>query len=181
MASNKSNEVAIQSALNALRRQSKKTRNIAATARKYGVERTTLSDRFHNKTKARTESKRRRLSAAEERAVIDWIAKLSYRGFAPNSGLIRQIASRINGQQVGEKWVPRFCQRYPNELEHLQAKRIDKSRIRAATEGDIRGWLDNVNLLDNSIDNANLLRFLIYDASLISLLKIFTIWTRKAS
>ena len=143
MVLNKANKVAIQRALRALHRQPKETRNIVAIARNLGVERTTLSSRFHNKSKPRTERKRRRLNAAQERAVIDWIAKLSYRGFAPNSGLIRQFASYISGQQVWQDWVSRFCERHLDELLHLLAKRIDKSRIRAATE-DVRSWLEKV-------------------------------------
>jgi transcriptional regulator with XRE-family HTH domain len=160
MVSKKTNEAAIQRALRELRRQPKKSRNIAAVARKNGVERTTLSDRFHNKSKARTYSKRRRLNAAEERVVLDWIAKLSYRGFAPDSRLIRQIASRVSGQEVGQCWVPRFCKRYPDDVIHLLAKRIDKSRIRATTEDDIRSWLESVSLLDNrDVDCANMIDF----------------------
>ena len=144
MVLNKTNKVAIQRALRALHRQPKETRNIAAVARNLGIERTTLSSRFHNKSKPRPKSKRRRLNAAQERAVIDWITKLSYRGFAPKSGLIRQTASFINAQQVGQNWVPRFYERHPDELSHLLTKRIDKSRIRAAAEDDARSWLEKV-------------------------------------
>jgi hypothetical protein len=66
--------------------ESQDRRNIAATAKKWGVARETLSKRFRGETVSNQEANsyaRRQLTDTQEKTLIQYINKLSNRGLPP--------------------------------------------------------------------------------------------------
>ena len=74
----------IQAAINDLRSQDR--RNIAATAKRYGIARETLSKRFRGATGPNQEAtsySRKQLTDTQEETLITYVNKLNDRGFPP--------------------------------------------------------------------------------------------------
>jgi transposase-like protein len=92
----------IERAIAHLRAQEKP--NIAAAAREFGVERTTLSRRFNRKTVSHDEataSVRLKLSPAQEEVLIAHINKLSDRGLPPTPHIVRNLARELSKTDIG--------------------------------------------------------------------------------
>ena len=105
--------------------------NIAATAKKYGVARTTLSDRFKGKSSTIEDvnsSIRQQLTNAQEEVLIDYVNKLSNRGFPPTPQILKNIAESIAKTTLGSNWIARFCKRHRTELASIYLHTIDHKR-----------------------------------------------------
>ena len=79
--------------------------NIAATARKYGVARETLSKRFRGKTGSNrdaTSYDRKQLIDTQEETLIAYINKLNDRGFPPTPQILKNIAESIVYTTLGK-------------------------------------------------------------------------------
>ncbi len=78
--------------------ESQKQPNYSATARKYGINHTTLSKRHRGKTtsKATAISKHfQHLTASQEEAFIVQINKLTNRGIPPTSQIVQNMAEEM--------------------------------------------------------------------------------------
>ena len=105
--------------------------NIAATARKYGVARETLSKRFRGKTGSNrdaTSYDRKQLTDTQEETLIAYINKLNDRGFPPTPQILKNIAESIAHTTLGKNWTARFCQRYRTRLASVYLRTIDHKR-----------------------------------------------------
>ena len=63
--------------------ESQERPNISATAQKWKIARTTLSDHYKGKSTSITLDTRRKLSAIQEKTLVTYINKLSARGLPP--------------------------------------------------------------------------------------------------
>ena len=87
--------------------KSQDRQNIAATAKKWGVARETLSKRFQGKTVSNQEANsyaRRQLTDTQEKTLIQYINKLSDRGIPPTPQIVKNLAVEIAGIQLGPNW-----------------------------------------------------------------------------
>ena len=92
--------------------ESQDRQNIAATAKKWGVARETLSKRFRGKTVSNQEANsyaRRQLTDTQEKTLIQYINKLSNRGLPPTPQIVKNLAEEIADTKLGPNWVSRFC------------------------------------------------------------------------
>jgi hypothetical protein len=124
--------------------------NYAATARKWGIERTTLAKRHKGQTgthNAATSEYRKKLSDAQELELLKHIRVLNDRGLPPTPRLIRNIAAEIAGVSVGKNWVTRFCDRHFDTLLNVYLRTIDHSRKIADNSRYFDHYFNTVRML----------------------------------
>jgi hypothetical protein len=99
------NETLIKLAISDL--DSQEAPNIAATAKKYGIPRMTLSNRFNRKTTSTGEAysqSQQLLTNEQEEVLIEHIFELSARGFHITPQMLRNLARDIAKKPVSERW-----------------------------------------------------------------------------
>jgi hypothetical protein len=85
-----------------------KTRNYSQVAKKYGLERTTLSKRYKGETVSRKvflSESRQCLTEAQEEALIEQINKLTDRHIPPTSQMVKNFAEEMIGREVVKNWT----------------------------------------------------------------------------
>ena len=86
--------------------------NIFAIAKKYQLKRTTLSDRFKGKSSTiqdANSSVQQQLTNTQENTLIEYVNKLTNRGFPPTPQILKNIAESIARTTLGPNWPARFC------------------------------------------------------------------------
>jgi hypothetical protein len=124
--------------------------NIAATAKKYAVARTTLSERFKGKSttiEEATSYSRKQLTTTQEEALITYINKLNDRGFPPTPQILKNIAESIVHTTLGPNWVARFCKRYRTRLASIYLRTIDHKRKIADNSQHFQHFFNLVRML----------------------------------
>ena len=88
----------ITAAINDLKLQDKP--NIAATAKRYEVERSTLSRRFRGVTESKDHANQELLllSPQQEQVLVNYINKLTEIGLPPTVAIVRNFATNIAGK-----------------------------------------------------------------------------------
>ena len=82
--------------------------NVRETARKYGVVRKTLGNRWQGKTTSIAEAvskTRQALTNTQEKALISIINKLTKRRIPPTSAIIKNLTEEIRGAPVRKNWT----------------------------------------------------------------------------
>ena len=129
---NQTHEQRIREALNFLETQSKKSKiNYAATAKRFGLERTTLARRYKGQTRSKieaTSSILRQLSDSQEEVLIKYINKLTDRGFPPTPQILKNLAESIAHTHLGRNWTARFYHRHSTKLTSIYLHAIDHKR-----------------------------------------------------
>jgi hypothetical protein len=129
----------IQSAIADL--ESQEHANFGKTAKKWGVDRTTLRRRFNGKQRSHQQfhsQAKQCLSDAQEEALIGQINRLSERGIPPTSRIARNLAEEIVGRSVGKNWHTDFIRRHKERLKSLYMRNIDSKRKKAEYEPSFR-------------------------------------------
>jgi hypothetical protein len=82
------------------------TKNIAATARLFNVDRTTLSRRVNGVTNpaSMAHQNSRFLNDPQEKELIRYINQLTKKGLPPTVSMVRNFASDIAGKLPGKCW-----------------------------------------------------------------------------
>ncbi|OAK94627.1 hypothetical protein IQ06DRAFT_353064 [Phaeosphaeriaceae sp. SRC1lsM3a] len=99
-------------------------------ARKWGVDRSTLSRRHRGVSRSVTAAHdtQKNLSTTQQQELVEYITKLSEQGLAPTREMIRNFASNIAGKRVSESWVTRFINAFNIHLISRWAAPMDRSR-----------------------------------------------------
>ena len=98
------NEADIQAAISDLKSQ--KTSNIAQTAKKHNIQKTTLLRRFKGETVSNIEARSKNqklLINVQERILIDHIRKLSDRGLHPTPKIFENLIVELVKHPIGER------------------------------------------------------------------------------
>jgi hypothetical protein len=171
----------IEAALNDLKSQ--EYPNYAATAKKYGVNRSTLSRRHRGVTHARGshEDHGQLLSNQQSKCLVAYINRLTERGFPPSIRMVRRFAYDISENQPGKNWAARWVKSQVNELASDFLQAIDLSRKKAENPSQFLRYFQQVFTLIYVNLCTNLHSFVRKLMSTTLNLKISTIWTRKAS
>jgi len=110
--------------------------NYTATAKKFNINRSTLSRRHRGKTAFVKESKQTTsiLSNQQEKELIRYINKLTERGIPSFNAMIRVFAYNISGKQPGKNWSYEFVRRHSDILQSkflqdadLERKKVDNA------------------------------------------------------
>ena len=132
--------------------------NISSTAKRHGVARKTLADRFYGKSITIEEANsnaRQQLSNVQEETLIEYINKLNDRGFPPTPQILKNIAESIAHKQLGTNWVARFCQRHRNRLASVYLRTIDHKRKLADNSQHFQHFYDSVSLAFADVSHNN--------------------------
>jgi Tc5 transposase DNA-binding domain/helix-turn-helix, Psq domain len=110
----------------------------SAAAKKYGIPRTTLSDRVHGATsKKDSKTQCQRLSPDQEAFLADWCLHEEATGRAPSRRQIASFAQLIlaeggDHEPLGARWIDRFLRRH--EAIHTKGSTLlDSARTRGST------------------------------------------------
>jgi hypothetical protein len=125
------NEQDMQKALAEI--ESSSAPNLTEIAKKYNLNRSTLSRRAASKTVSRAEFQSQThqcLTNAQERVLINQINSLTDRSIPPTSQMVKNFAKEIIGREVGKNWVGQFCRRHQSELKSLYLRHIDNQRVK---------------------------------------------------
>ncbi|KAF2836603.1 putative pogo transposable element [Patellaria atrata CBS 101060] len=120
--------VAIDLALDDLNSQS--VPNISHTAKKFGVDRTTLSRRWRGITRSMDTAYKRRefLNESQSKFLIKYINRVSAQGLAPTPLMVRTWAAEIAKKEPSAKWPSRWIKRNSKCLKSGYLSGLDKSR-----------------------------------------------------
>jgi hypothetical protein len=108
--------------------------NVAATAKKYAVNESTLRKRWNGKTMSQSEASseyKQRLTLAQEEVLATQINLLTDRGLPPTSSIVHNLAEEILEDRVSKNWTGDFVQRYKHELKSLYLQNLDQQRVKA--------------------------------------------------
>ena len=110
------------------------TPNFMGTAKKHGVNDTTLKRRYKGiqlSRHAAASEHRQCLTHVQEEALIGSINSLTDRGIPPTSRMVRNLAEEIIDRPVGKNWTGDFVKRHKNRLSSLYLRNIDSQRVKA--------------------------------------------------
>ncbi len=102
--------------------------NYAKYARKYKLDRSTLSRRHRGKTTSRKEATsehRQILTIAQEQLLIAHINRLTDRNLPPTAQIVHNIAEEMVGRRIGKNWTSQFVCRHQGEIKSLYLRNID--------------------------------------------------------
>jgi hypothetical protein len=113
--------------------ESQKHPNYTATAKKYDVDRTTLSRRHRGITAARgtREAYSQLLTKQQSKNLVAYINKLTERGIPPSIHMVRQFAYDICRKMPGKNWAARWIKSQISELQSGFLEMMDLSRKKA--------------------------------------------------
>jgi Tc5 transposase DNA-binding domain len=124
--------------------------NYAGTAKKWNLDRTTLTRRYRGETVSNqdaTSYARRQLTDVQEKTLIQYINKLSNRGLPPTPQIVKNLAEEISQTKLGPNWVSRFCKRHQKDLKSVYLRTIDHKRKVADNSAYFQHFYEQVCLL----------------------------------
>jgi len=146
-------EITITEAIDAI--QNGQVGSVKAAAAAFGIPRSTLRDRLKGATNRSTAQQTiQRLTAEQERRLIDWIKELEAQGNPPSHTVIREMVSKIettsnptsNPAPIGNHWVDRFIHRYP-EISSCIGVPLESFRALNSTYDTIQAHFQRVQTL----------------------------------
>ena len=127
---------------------SQKKPNVAATAKKYNIVRTTLMRRYKGQTSSAEEARSRStqlLTNTQEKVIVEYLNKLSDRGFHPSPQILENLVTEVVGHPIGGRWQERFCKRHKNVLKSIYLRGIDHVRVVADNSKYFQHYFASVN------------------------------------
>jgi len=126
---------------------------IASSAREFGIEYSTLYRRFHQTSIAQINAHPTQmvLTPTEETAIVEYIGRLTLRGFPPVYPLLTARIEAVrkernpNARPLGKNYLTRFIKRHP-ELGAGYSTRKDKKRVLVNTREIYEAHFDEVSL-----------------------------------
>ncbi|RYN73047.1 hypothetical protein AA0120_g12656 [Alternaria tenuissima] len=102
-------------------------------AKKFGVDRTTLSRRHQGVTQsnAAMAESQQLLTPQQELELVLYIEKCTRRGLPPTREMVQNFASAVAKQEVSESWVTRFLHRHSDQLTTKWSAGLDRQRHEA--------------------------------------------------
>ena len=117
--------------------------NVARTAEKYVLDRSTLSRRWNGKTVSLQESWELKslLNNKQQKGLINEINRLSELGTPPTPAMVYAFARELSGKEPGINWVSRFINAHKDELVSVFLKGYDLARKKADSRVELRKYL----------------------------------------
>ncbi len=122
--------------------------NYTATAKKFNINRSTLSRRHRDKTAFVKESKQTTsiLSNQQEKELIRYINKLTERDILFSNAMIRVFAYNISEKQSGKNWFYEFVRRHSDILQSKFLQEADLERKKVDNAYQYQLYFDLVNV-----------------------------------
>ena len=118
------------------------TPNISEAARKFKVDRSTLSRQFSGKSgsKDKADKKQQLLTEKQELVLVNHITRLSEWCLPPTPAMVTLWASQICGKEPGKNWSTAFRARHKDVLDSRYLNAIDLARHKADSEPSYRQY-----------------------------------------
>lgn len=102
-------------------------------AKRFGVDRTTLSRRHQGKTGSNEAQGKAQqlLSPQQESELIKYLDKCTRRGLPPTREMMQNLAGAVAKRPVSYSWVTRFLRRHPGQIVTKRVKGTDRERHQA--------------------------------------------------
>jgi transposase len=128
-------------------------------AKKFSVDRTTLSRRHQGKQSTyATKGKRQQLlNLQQEHEVVLYIERCARRGLPPTREMIANFAGTIVKCEVSQSWVTRFLHRHKDMLTIKWSPRIDRNRRKADSQFKYKLYFDMLHskMQEHGVDARN--------------------------
>ncbi|KAJ6260519.1 hypothetical protein Dda_4745 [Drechslerella dactyloides] len=111
-------------------------------ARRHDVAPSTVKHRYNGRNTCGARQKQptnQALTNGEEEVLVKWITQLWSQNFPARLDLVRHMAGKIAGREMGENWVTRFLQRH-TELTTVRTRLLDDKRGKANDIEAVIGW-----------------------------------------
>jgi hypothetical protein len=105
--------------------------NYSATAKRWNLERTTLTKRYRGEMSSKQEANsyvRQQLTDTQEKTLIQYINKLSNQGLPLTPQIIKNLVEEIVDTKLGLNWVSRFCKRHKQDILSVYLRIINHER-----------------------------------------------------
>jgi hypothetical protein len=105
--------------------------NYTEIARKFNVTRTTLWRRHTGQTVSRaaaTSALKKLLTDSQENEIIDYINKLTARGFPPTPQILENIIVERLKAPIGGSYIRKFVKRHNDRIQSVYLRTIDNAR-----------------------------------------------------
>jgi hypothetical protein len=135
--------------------RSSSSKNISEAARRFNVNRSTLSKRFHGKTRSTAKGYhvQQLLSHKQELMLVKQINKLSEWCLPPTPSIVRAWAAALCGTEPSKNWSAAFRARYKDELDCRYLSTIDLERHKSDSESSYRQYF---TILKEKINQYNI-------------------------
>ena len=116
--------------------------NIAEVARKFNIERSTLSKHFRGKrgSIAKANEKKQLLSNSQEKVLVNHIQRLCDWCLPPTPAMAATWAEELCSQQPNKNWLAGFKARHKDVLDCRYLNTIDLTRHKADSEASYRQY-----------------------------------------
>jgi hypothetical protein len=103
---------------------------LTETAKKYGVNRSTLGRRWRGETSSKKEGYEQRcaLTPQQELELVKYIEEQGVKGLAPTRQMVQNFASKIAQTPLSSRWVSRFLNRHQPDLISKYTTGMDRNR-----------------------------------------------------
>jgi hypothetical protein len=126
--------------------------NYAEAARKFKIDRTSVSKRCRGKTRSKSQflsENHQCLTTDQEELLISHINKLTDRGMPPTTQIVKNLAEEIRGSSVYKNWVGVFVRRKSSQLRSAYLRNIDNLRVSAEHAPLFEMFFDLVRAIDS--------------------------------
>lgn len=115
---------------------------ISDVAKKPGVTRSALSERFNAKTSSRAQGyeSQRVLNDEQEGELINYIHHLCERCLPPIPKIVANIAQELCGRRLSKSWSSRFVARHKHKLDARYLNTIDFARHKADSRSNYEAY-----------------------------------------
>ncbi|KAF4547232.1 Hypothetical protein D9617_51g088960 [Elsinoe fawcettii] len=144
--------------------------NVAATAAKFDLVRSTLWSRWKGITTERTHviEDSRFLNDQQEQQLLLHIRQLCDRCLPPTAAIVAEIAAQLGGRGPGHNWYSRFVERHKDELDSRYLNNLNLERYQADSVASFEHYfsivakkMDEYQILPEKTDNMDEKGFLL--------------------
>ena len=117
-----------------------------AVAQQFSVSHSTLSDRCQDRHLSHQQTVLRHLSRLQELVLVAQINAYAARGTLLTPQHVHELAERIAGGEIGERWVARFLERHSDKISSRYRTYRELGRLQADTPETRRAFYTLVSV-----------------------------------
>jgi hypothetical protein len=129
--------------------KSQESLNYAQTAKKWNLDRSTLSRRHRGITGSKQDQysyTAKAFTDEQENVLVRYINDLSARGLSPTSQIVKNLAEELAGKDISQNWVSRFVKRKKDVIKSIYLTSIDYQRKVSDNSYHYKHFFANVRL-----------------------------------
>ena len=141
--------------------------NYSAAAKKFNVNRSTLSRRHRGITMSKeqfTSTFKKNLTNAQEEQLLNYLNILTHQGLPPTHQMLENLVVEILQKPIGKNWTYNFVTRYHDRITSKFLRSIDINRVKADNKEYFNNFYQLASIRNplfyytNLLTNASLIR-----------------------